>query len=190
MRRAACRGSVRAPTAPKMNRPLPFTNRVRVVKRGFCLRCIECHALSSEHRFATERYTVLIGMPGAHIPEAVPVLEFRKLKDEVAEARLDCHRTRQALITHRKLRSAKGSSHPNINTALLLRSGNLRLEDRSAFRMNPQSRGAGPPGHKPQPELAPLSGRAGVGAPAAVRRAGAAAAAGRSRSGSLRTKCA
>jgi hypothetical protein len=67
------------------------------------MRCIECDALLSEYRVATERYVVLSGiLERAGIPEAFRDLEFQKLKNEVAEARLNCHRARKALTIHRE----------------------------------------------------------------------------------------
>ena len=67
------------------------------------MRCIECDALLSEYREATERYALLSGMlERTGVPETFQDLEFQKLKNEVAEARLNCHRTRKALTTHQE----------------------------------------------------------------------------------------
>lgn len=66
------------------------------------MRCIECDALLSEYRVATERYAVLSGMlERAGVPEAFQDLEYQKLKDEVAEARLNCHRASRSGDTGR-----------------------------------------------------------------------------------------
>ena len=65
--------------------------------------CIQCDSLLSEYWEATERYVVLAGMLArTAIPEALRDLEFQKLKDEVAKARLHCHRTRIALHVHKE----------------------------------------------------------------------------------------
>jgi hypothetical protein len=82
------------------------------------MRCIECDALLCEYRAATERYAVLSGMlERAGIPEAFRDLEFQKLKNEVAEARLNCHRARKALTTHQETqvcrRSRRSQHHHN-----------------------------------------------------------------------------
>jgi hypothetical protein len=82
------------------------------------MRCVECDALLSEYRVATERYAVLSGiLERAGIPEAFRDLEFQKLKNEVAEARLDCHRARKALATHQETqvcrRSWRSQHHRN-----------------------------------------------------------------------------
>jgi len=79
------------------------------------MRCIECDALLSEYGLATERYTVLSGMlERADIPAAFRDLEFQKLKNEVAEARLNCHRTRKALAAHQQTQVCRRSSHLGI----------------------------------------------------------------------------
>ena len=86
-----------------MNRTVETTNQGTVVEGGFCLHCIECDALLSEYRLAAERYMALCGMLGTpEIPEASPDPTFQELKSELAEARLNCHRTRNALSTHRE----------------------------------------------------------------------------------------
>jgi hypothetical protein len=65
--------------------------------------CIECDALLSEYTVATERYAIVSGMlERTPIPEAFRDLEFQRLKNEVAEARLNCHRTRKALTSHQE----------------------------------------------------------------------------------------
>jgi len=67
------------------------------------MRCMECDALLSEYTVATERYAVLSGiLERAEIPRAFLDHKFQKLKSEVAEARLNCHRARSALSTHQK----------------------------------------------------------------------------------------
>ena len=84
------------------------------------MRCIECDAFLSEYRLATERYAVLSGMlERAGIPEAFQDLEFQKLKREVAEARLNCHRARKALSTHQETQVCRRSrpSHHRRGTA-------------------------------------------------------------------------
>ena len=82
------------------------------------MRCIECDAWLSEYRVATERYAVLSGMlERIGLPEAFQDLEFQKLRGEVAEARLNCHRTRKALTTHQESQVCRKSRlfqhHPN-----------------------------------------------------------------------------
>jgi len=80
------------------------------------MRCIECYALLSEYREATERYAVLSGtLERAGVPEAFQDFEFQKLKEKVAEARLNCHRARKALTTHQEsqvCRKSRPSQHP------------------------------------------------------------------------------
>jgi len=67
------------------------------------MRCMECYALLSEYREVTERYAVLSGtLERAGVPEAFQDFEFQKLKEKVAEARLNCHRARKALATHQE----------------------------------------------------------------------------------------
>jgi hypothetical protein len=79
-----------------------LTNRISA-KGGLCLYCIECDALRTEYRLATERYTVLAGMlEMTNIPEAFPDLELQELKNHVDEAQISCHRARNALSAHRE----------------------------------------------------------------------------------------
>jgi hypothetical protein len=101
------------------------------------VRCIECYALLSEYREATERYAVLSGtLERAGVPEAFQDLEFQKLKDKVAEARFNCHRARKALTTHqesqvcRKSRIAQHSPNAaRIRWEWIAASGLKRLQD-------------------------------------------------------------
>ena len=101
------------------------------------MRCIECHALLSEYMVATERYAVLSGMlERAGIPEAFRNREFLKLKSELAEARLNCHRARKALSIHQQTQVCRRSrpSHHHRSTARtvwesLAASGLKRLQD-------------------------------------------------------------
>jgi glycerol dehydrogenase-like iron-containing ADH family enzyme len=77
------------------------------------MRCMECDAFLYEYRAATERYAVLSEMlEKTGIPKAFPDLEFQKLKDQVAEARLHCHRVRKALTIHRESRLCPRSKLP------------------------------------------------------------------------------
>jgi hypothetical protein len=90
------------PAAQKMNQTVAIMNRVSA-KGGLCLYCTECNALLSEYKLTTERYAVLSGtLERAGFREAFKDLEFQELKDQVAEARLNCHRTRNALSTHQE----------------------------------------------------------------------------------------
>jgi hypothetical protein len=57
----------------------------------------------------------MLGM--ANIPEAFPDLEFQRLKNEVDEARISCHRARKALSTHQETTSP---GLLNIDVALLV----------------------------------------------------------------------
>jgi hypothetical protein len=67
--------------------------------------CMECDAFLYEYRVAAERYAVLSQMLGkAGIPKAFRDMEFQKLKNQVVEARLNCHTLRKALTIHRESR--------------------------------------------------------------------------------------
>jgi hypothetical protein len=74
------------------------------------MRCIECDALLFEYIVATKRYAVLCGMlERAGIPKSFGDLEFQKLKNEVTEARLNCHRARTGLSTHQETQFCRRS---------------------------------------------------------------------------------
>jgi hypothetical protein len=72
------------------------------------MNCAECEAFLIEYKATAERYALLTGHLSrtAH-SAAFQGLAFRRLKDAVALARIECHRLREAMTLHKESSSCR-----------------------------------------------------------------------------------
>lgn len=85
-----------------MHPTVASTNRAKV--EDFArMHCIECEAFLIEYKATAERYALLTWhLSRTADSAAFQGLAFRRLKDAVALARIECHRLREALTLHKQ----------------------------------------------------------------------------------------